>query len=163
MNELADERRLSLKRLWVLMVTAFVDMVGFALLLPLVPLYATRFGADAFTVGLLMAAFAFAQMAARRAPARPSESRPHSGTALLFPSTTSLVSRNADPKEMGQTLGVQQAFGGMSRLLGPIWGGAVFQQLGQGVPFWMAGGLVLATALFALRLHPGEASRHSGA
>ena len=31
---------LSLKRLWVLMVTAFVDMIGFALLLPLVPLYA---------------------------------------------------------------------------------------------------------------------------
>ena len=79
------------------------------------------------------------------------------GTALLFPSTTSLVSRYADPREVGQTLGVQQAFGGMSRLLGPVWAGAVFQQLGQAVPFWLGGGLVLATALFALRLHPGEA------
>ncbi len=58
------ERRLSLKSLWVLMVTAFVDMIGFALLLPLIPLYATRFGADAFTVGILIAAFAFAQMVA---------------------------------------------------------------------------------------------------
>lgn len=83
-----------------------------------------------------------------------------SGTALLFPSTTSLVSRYAYPREMGQTLGVQQAFGGMSRLLGPVWGGAVFQQLGQGVPFYVGGGLVLATALFALRLHPGQAPRH---
>ena len=78
------------------------------------------------------------------------------GTALLFPSTTSLISRYADPEEVGQTLGVQQAFGGMSRLLGPIWGGALFQHVGQGAPFWTAGGLVLATALFALRLHPGE-------
>ena len=84
------------------------------------------------------------------------------GTALLFPSTTSLVSRYADPEEMGQTLGVQQAFGGMSRLLGPIWGGAVFQHVGQGVPFWLSGGLVLATALFALRLRPGEAPRQLG-
>lgn len=81
------------------------------------------------------------------------------GTALLFPSTTSLVSRYADPREVGQTLGVQQAFGGVSRLLGPIWAGAVFQHIAPGVPFWMGGGLVLLTALFALRLHPGEAPR----
>ena len=57
-----SERKLSLSRLWVLMVTAFVDMIGFALLLPLVPLYATRFGADPFVVGLLIAAFALGQM-----------------------------------------------------------------------------------------------------
>ncbi len=82
-----------------------------------------------------------------------------SGTALLFPSTTSLVSRYADPREVGQTLGVQQAFGGMSRLLGPVWGGAVFQQVGQGTPFWLGGALVLATALFALRRHPGDAPK----
>ncbi len=81
------------------------------------------------------------------------------GTAMLFPSTTSLISRYADPREVGQTLGVQQAFGGMSRLLGPIWGGAVFQHVSHGTPFWLGGGLVLATALFALRLHPGEARR----
>ncbi len=83
------------------------------------------------------------------------------GTALLFPSTTSLVSRYADPREVGQTLGVQQAFGGMSRLLGPIWGGAVFQYLGHAAPFWLGGGLVFLTALFALRLHPGEARRET--
>ena len=56
------ERKLSLKRLWVLMVTAFVDMIGFALLLPLMPLYAQRFGASATVIGGLMASFALAQM-----------------------------------------------------------------------------------------------------
>ncbi|MEM7350962.1 MAG: MFS transporter [Acidobacteriota bacterium] len=81
------------------------------------------------------------------------------GTAFLFPSTTSLISRYADPREVGQTLGVQQAFGGVSRLLGPIWAGAVFQHIGESVPFRIGGGLVLLTALFALRLHPGEAPR----
>ncbi len=81
------------------------------------------------------------------------------GTAMLFPSTTSLISRYADPDHVGQTLGVQQAFGGVSRLLGPVWAGAAFQQLGEPVPYWLAGGLVLAMALFTLRLSPGEAPR----
>ena len=44
-----ESRKLSLAKLWVLMVTAFVDMIGFALIVPLLPFYATDFGADAFT------------------------------------------------------------------------------------------------------------------
>ncbi len=78
------------------------------------------------------------------------------GTAMLFPSTTSLISRFADAGHVGQTLGVQQAFSGLSRLLGPVWAGVVFQQIGESVPFWLAGALVLLTALFSLRLRPGE-------
>lgn len=79
------------------------------------------------------------------------------GTALLFPSTTSLVTRYADPDHVGQTVGVQQAFGGTSRLLAPIWAGAAFQYLGHHTPFWIAGALVLVTAVSSLRLRPGEA------
>ena len=82
------------------------------------------------------------------------------GTALLFPSTTSLISRYADPAVVGQTMGVQQSFGGSSRLIGPVWAGAAFEHLGKGFPFWIAAGLVLATAVFSLRLRPGEAPRH---
>lgn len=81
------------------------------------------------------------------------------GTALLFPCTTSLVTRHADPEAVGQTVGVQQAFGGISRLLAPIWAGAVFQGIGTREPFWIGGGLVLLTALFSLRLRPGQAPR----
>ncbi len=51
-----------LQRLWVLMTTAFVDMLGYALIFPLMPLYAKDFGANAFTIGLLLAAFALAQL-----------------------------------------------------------------------------------------------------
>lgn len=79
------------------------------------------------------------------------------GTALLFPCTTSLVTRYAKADEVGQTVGVQQAFGGMSRLLAPIWAGIVFEQVGVREPFWIGGSLVLLTALVALRLSPGEA------
>lgn len=79
------------------------------------------------------------------------------GTALLFPSTTSLVTRYSDPSHVGQTVGVQQAFGSLSRLLAPIWAGAAYQYLGVHKPFWIAGALVLATAALSLRLRPGEA------
>lgn len=85
------------------------------------------------------------------------------GTALLFPCTTSLVTRYAKDDEVGQTVGVQQAFGGMSRLLAPIWAGIVFEQVGVRQPFWIGGSLVLLTALVALRLSPGEAPPPGGA
>ena len=81
------------------------------------------------------------------------------GTALLFPCTTSLVTRYADPDEVGQTVGVQQAFGGVSRLLAPIWAGAVYQAIGEQEPFWIGGSLVLATAILSARLRPGEAPK----
>jgi len=50
-------------RLFILFVTAFVDMVGLTMILPLLPFYATRFGATATTVGILIAAFSVAQLA----------------------------------------------------------------------------------------------------
>ncbi len=50
-------------RLLVLFVTAFVDMVGLAMIVPLLPYYATEFGANATMVGLLISAFSLAQLA----------------------------------------------------------------------------------------------------
>jgi len=50
-------------KLLVLFITAFVDMVGFALVLPLLPYYATAFGANALLVGVLVSAFSVAQLA----------------------------------------------------------------------------------------------------
>src|SRR4029078_838224 len=53
----------SVRQIWVLMATVFVFMIGFLMLLPLLPFYATRLGATASTVGALISAFAFAQLA----------------------------------------------------------------------------------------------------
>jgi multidrug resistance protein len=50
-------------RLLVLFVTAFVDMVGLTMIIPLLPYYATDFGASATTVGFLISAFSVAQLA----------------------------------------------------------------------------------------------------
>ena len=49
-------------RLVVLMITAFVDMVGLLMVLPLLPFYATDLGADGFAVTMLVSAFSVAQL-----------------------------------------------------------------------------------------------------
>ena len=81
------------------------------------------------------------------------------GTALLFPTTTSLVSRRASEDQTGLVLGVQQSFGGVARMIGPLWAGAVFQQVGIRSPFWIASGVMLFVRLFAgsVRSENGEA------
>jgi len=35
----------------------FIDLVGFGIVIPVLPLYAERFGASPFTVGLLLAVY----------------------------------------------------------------------------------------------------------
>nr|NLI50830.1 MFS transporter [Propionibacterium sp.] len=72
---------LSKRRLSTIFVTVFIDVLGFGLILPLLPYYATRFGADAVAIGLLTAAY----------PADPDRRRPAVGSALrpLWPTPDS--------------------------------------------------------------------------
>ena len=71
------------------------------------------------------------------------------GTALLFPVTTSLVSGRAPEGETGQILGVQQAFGGVARLVGPLWAGIAFQFIGIRAPFWICAAVVGLVGILA--------------
>ena len=73
------------------------------------------------------------------------------GTALLFPATTALVSRRSPRSETGQILGVQQSFGGVSRMIGPLAAGALYQK-SFGFPFWIASVLMLCGTFLTLRL-----------
>ena len=74
------------------------------------------------------------------------------GTALLFPATTALVSRYATRAQTGQAMGVQQTFGGIARMLGPLWAGFVFQRVGIRYPFWIGAALMLAVSFLTRRL-----------
>jgi len=73
------------------------------------------------------------------------------GTALLFPATTALVSRRSPRGEVGQVLGVQQSFGSIARMVGPLWSGFVFQRVGEAYPFWLAAALMLGVSLLTWR------------
>ena len=77
------------------------------------------------------------------------------GTALLFPATTSLVSRRSSRAETGQVLGVQQSFGGVSRMLGPLWSGFAYR-VDLRYPFWMAAVLMMSVSVLTLRMRREE-------
>jgi MFS family permease len=49
-------------KLIVLMITAFIDMVGTLMIIPLMPFYAKQFGANGLVVGLLVSSFSVAQL-----------------------------------------------------------------------------------------------------
>ena len=50
--------------LFVIFLTVFVNLVGFGIIIPLLPFYAETFGASPVTIGLLFAAFSVAQLIA---------------------------------------------------------------------------------------------------
>lgn len=74
------------------------------------------------------------------------------GTSLLFPATSSLVSRYARKAEVGQTLGLQQGFGGVARMVGPIAAGALFEHAGMRSPFFAGSALMALNALWIIPL-----------
>jgi MFS family permease len=74
------------------------------------------------------------------------------GTAFLFPCVTGLLSRVVPGHERGLYMGVQHTFGGISRVLFPVGAGLLMDRFGVGVPFWIAGLLVLASLPLARAL-----------
>lgn len=56
------DQRSNLAKLVVLMVTAFMDMVGVLMIIPLLPFYAMNMGSGGLVVGLLVSSFSVAQL-----------------------------------------------------------------------------------------------------
>lgn len=74
------------------------------------------------------------------------------GTALLFPSTTALMSRAAAKEDLGTTMGVAQFFAGVARVLAPILATGAFQRVGHSAPFFFAAGTVALVGLMSLKI-----------
>jgi MFS family permease len=72
------------------------------------------------------------------------------GMAFTFPCVTSLLSQVVPQHERGLYMGVQQTFGGMARVFGPIYAGLAYDYLGHGVPFYTASIIVLCTISLGL-------------
>lgn len=72
------------------------------------------------------------------------------GTGTLFPPLAALISRSTAPEVQGSTLGINQFFGGVARVLGPLWGAAVFDLFSPGTPFITAA--VGVSVAFAIAL-----------
>ena len=60
MTVLASKR--SLSPVLIIFLTIFIDMVGFGIVIPILPLYSLHFGAEPWQIGLLFASFSLAQL-----------------------------------------------------------------------------------------------------
>lgn len=78
-------------KLIVLYIVAFVDMIGLTLVLPLLPYYATEFGASATMVGILVSAFSVSQMASAPVWGRFSDSHGRRPMLLIGLSVTAVA------------------------------------------------------------------------
>jgi MFS family permease len=78
------------------------------------------------------------------------------GTAFTFPCVTSMLSRVISSRERGLYMGVQQTFGGLSRVLVPLWAGFSYDHFGQAVPMFTSAALVLATIALGYGIDDGR-------
>ncbi len=69
------------------------------------------------------------------------------GTAFTFPCVTAMLSRVVSSAERGLYMGVQQTFGGITRVGFPVFFGFVFDNVGKASPFMISAALVAATLL----------------
>ncbi len=78
------------------------------------------------------------------------------GTAFTFPCVTSLLSRVIPSSERGLYMGVQQTYGGLSRVVGPLWAGFSYDHFGRGIPFLTSAALVLGSLFLGLGVEDGR-------
>ena len=185
-------------KLIILFITAFVDMVGFVIVLPLLPYYATEFGANAFVVGILISSFSVAQLSVAPLWGRASDRygrRPMilAGLVLsvvayvVFAFASSfwllLVSRVVQgmgggtigvvqayvadatpPEQRTRSLGWLSAVTSLGAVVGPAFGSILDQAFGRHAPGLVAATLAALIAVFAWRfLRESKEMRPSGA
>jgi MFS family permease len=172
-------------KLLVLMVTAFVDMVGFAMVLPLVPFYAARMGATGFIVGLLISAFSVAQLLSAPTWGRVSDvlgRRPAVVSGLLISAVAyvvfglagtlwvlllsrvvqgvgggtvgvlqAYVADASSPEDRAKGLGWLSAATSAGAVVGPAFGSLFVQWWGHRGPGFGAAGFCVLSMLFAFR------------
>jgi MFS family permease len=67
------------------------------------------------------------------------------GTAFTFPCVTALLSRVIAPGERGLYMGMQQTYGGVARIIAPLFFGWCFDSLGVSSPYFFSSAILLAT------------------
>ena len=78
------------------------------------------------------------------------------GTAFTFPCVTSMLSRVISSRERGLYMGVQQTFGGLARVIIPLWAGFSYDHFGKTVPLFTSAALVVGTIVLGLGIDDGR-------
>jgi MFS family permease len=74
------------------------------------------------------------------------------GTAFTFPCVTALLSRVISPRERGLYMGMQQTYGGVARIIAPLFFGWAFDVLGVSSPYFFSSAFILATVFLGFGL-----------
>lgn len=87
------------------------------------------------------------------------------GYGLAGPALTGVISRRAGADEQGALLGTAQSASSLTRIIGPVWAGAIFDHLGAGAPYWSGAVFSLAAGVWAWRAahQPSGAARETAA
>ena len=74
------------------------------------------------------------------------------GTSFTFPCVTALLSRVISPRERGLYMGMQQTYGGVARVIAPLFFGWAFDSLGVSSPYFFSSAFIAATIFLGLGL-----------
>jgi len=74
------------------------------------------------------------------------------GTAFTFPCVTALLSRVISPRERGLYMGMQQTYGGVARIIAPLFFGWCFDRLGVSSPYFFSSAFIMATIFLGFGL-----------
>jgi MFS family permease len=74
------------------------------------------------------------------------------GTAFTFPCVTALLSRVIASRERGLYMGMQQTYGGVARIIAPLFFGWSFDSLGVSSPYFFSSAFILLTLLLGFGL-----------
>jgi MFS family permease len=74
------------------------------------------------------------------------------GTAFTFPCVTALLSRVIASGERGLYMGMQQTYGGVARIIAPLFFGWAFDSIGVSSPYFFSAGFLLATVFLGFGL-----------
>lgn len=69
------------------------------------------------------------------------------GNGCMRPPIVGLASVIADEEEQGYVLGVMNSMGAIGRIVGPVMGGWLYQELSKGAPFFTSGAMALVGVL----------------
>ena len=72
------------------------------------------------------------------------------GTAFTFPCVTALLSKVIPNHERGLYMGLQQTFGGATRIAGPLFFGWAFDSIGVPAPYYFSASFVALTLLLGM-------------
>jgi MFS family permease len=85
------------------------------------------------------------------------------GTAFTFPCVTALLSRVISQRERGLYMGLQQTYGGVARIVAPLFFGWAFDSIGVSAPYFFSSAFILATVSLGFGLdqyaRPGRPAR----